>query len=89
MNEARSMNSPFLMDRGVGQMVAQCVIPAEPTFDSPKGDGSFCWALGPIQTGPSNPSVLDRYEFVVVATLAVNGVVTSTLGHDPEMDVAS
>ena len=91
MNEAMVMNSPFVMDHGtgLGTMVAQCVIPSEPTFDGPKADGSFCWALGPIRTGPSNPGGLDQYEFVVVATLAVNGAVTGTFGHDPEMDVAS
>jgi hypothetical protein len=81
-NRGSRVSSPFLIGSN-----ACCLF--DSNFDSPAADGSYCWTLGYIQTGPNNPNGSDKYEFLVGASLRFGAVVTSTFGHDPEMDVAS
>lgn len=85
-NRGSWVSSPFVSFFGVTN--GACCVFDE--IGGPRGDGSYCWQLGPIQLGPSpNSNAPNRYEFVVGATLKFSDNRVLSYGHDPEMDVAS
>lgn len=84
-NRGSRVSSPFILE--TSRMFACCVFDE---IGGPRGDGSYCWSLGYIQTGPApNSNQPNTYEFVVGATVKFSNNTVLSFGHDPEMDVAS